>query len=276
MSAAYEYRKVYADLITEAGEVLVVYLNYVKVAGVWTARAGVERYQPDGQRVLSHALEPPAMIDVTTLGAEWTLALELSEGPFELLVRPRLGGWRPPIPPPAAGLGWNVAVARSEARARLAGREIAGDGYVDYVRIGRPTRLLHLRGLVWGRVHLRDRTIIFEHLETEDGERWSTGVSWRLGQPGPEPIVTTPRLGQDGRGSLELDCGTQVLGPRCLLHDGDAFDAERVPSRLDRWFCELVGGATRERRWLGEATLGGDTATALYESVRFGKAAGSG
>jgi hypothetical protein len=275
VSAAYEYRKVYADLVTPEGEVLVVYLNYVKVGGVWTARASVELYQPTGERTLHHGVDHPTLVDIDTPATELPLTVQLADGHFTLELDPVLGPWRPPTPTPAEGLTWGIKAVRTNARAQWGDRSWEGTGYVDYVQITRPTRLLGLSHLTWGRVHLPDRTVVIEHIDTDSGARWDTGVEWVLGEDAPRVLDRPARLTPEGHGEVDLHDRELTLTPQRVLHDGNAFDAERVPRRIDRWFCEIIGGPTHETRWIGTARLGGDERLALYESVRFGAAATS-
>jgi len=86
VSQAYEFRKLYADIVDESGSVAVLYLNYVRLAGIWTGRASVELYTPDGQRRLMHATEPAALTTAATrswISGWFTMASRISGAPFE-------------------------------------------------------------------------------------------------------------------------------------------------------------------------------------------------
>jgi hypothetical protein len=83
------------------------------------------------------------------------------------------------------------------------------------------------------------------------------------------------RLDADGRGVIPLSGQSLELTPDRVLHDGNAFDPERVPRVVDRVACEALGGRTTETRWLGRARLGDLVAPCLYERVRFGQSAPS-
>jgi hypothetical protein len=258
MSAAYEFRKIYLDCIEPDGAVTVAYQSWVRLAGAWIARRSVERYGPDGVRAVVDLLRPAV--------EAWDRAWGVEEGVRVEVVQ---GAWAPP-PPPTGALDWRVAVARGEVALRWPGGAACGRGYADRVRITVPTRLLGLATLVWGRVHLEDRTVVFEHLTTAGGARWDVGFDWRVGETAPRALAGPVTLAADGVGSVSLDDGPLTVAPARVLHQGDAFDPERVPRAMDRWFCRTLGGPTHETRWLGVARHGERTATALYERVIFG------
>lgn len=270
MSTAYEYRKVYADCVTPEGEVCVLYLNYVRLAGVWTARASVEWYTASGRRELVHGLDHPALVDGDATLDRLPLDVQVPGGQFSMRLTPRLGGWTPPTGPPVEALTWKILAVRTDAVVTWGDRTWRGTGYVDFVAITRPTRLLGMKSLRWGRVHLPDRTVVLEHLDTQGGAAWDVGVDWALGEPAARPLAGPAELGADGSGSVPLHDGPLLLSPSRVLHDGNAFDPERVPRWIDRMAAEAIGGPTRETRWYGTATRGAASAPALYESVRFG------
>lgn len=271
MSPTYEYRKLYADLVDAAGEVLVLYVHQVCFAGVWSTRASVERYAADGQRHLVHGAGPSALLDAGAGVGALPTRLTLDDGTaFTLTFEPILGGWAPSVPPPVPALGWTVLTVRSEANASMGGRSWRGVGYADLVRITRPTRLIGLRGLRWGHVHFRHRTLVFEHVTTVDGRTWDTGVDWATGESAPRELAGPNAVDADGAGVVPTAGGEMVLRPSRVLHAGDAFDAERVPRAFDRAACRVFGGPTVESRWVGEGRLGDEVAPALYEVVGFG------
>ena len=262
MSAAYEFRKIYLDCLEPDGAVTVVYQNVVRLAGAWIARRSVERYAPDGARAVVD-LPPPAVSDwERPWGADDGVRIEVVHG-----------AWAPPPPPVGDALDWRVAVGRGEVALRWPGGAARGRGYVDRVRITVPTRRLGLRTLAWGRVHLPDRTVVFERLSTAAGARWDVGFDWRVGEAAPRPLAGPVTLGADGEGTVPLDDGPLALVPVRILHQGDAFDPERVPRAMDRWFCRTLGGPTHETRWFGAARHGDRAASALYERVTFGSGA---
>jgi len=273
VSQAYEFRKLYADIVDQSGRVAVLYLTYVRLAGIWSGRASVELYTPDGQRTVMHATEPAPLLDPDAALIEMPREVPLPEGVFRIELEPTLGVWKPERPPPADALHWQVKAARTEARARWPGGELRGIGYVDWVQITKPTRLLGLHELHWGRVHLPDRTVVFEHLTTVGGDRWDVGIDWRLDEAAPRMLAGPARLDASGHGMIPLSDLSLELTPDRVLHDGNAFDPERIPRVVDRMACEALGGRTTETRWLGRARLGAVVAPCLYERVRFGGSA---
>jgi hypothetical protein len=273
VSQVYEFRKLYADVVDDRGSVAVLYLTYVRLAGIWTGRASVELHTPDGKRMLMHATEPAALIDPDAALTDVPREVSLPDGVFRLELEPTLGAWQPARPPPADALQWRVKAARTRAVARWPGGELSGIGYVDWVHITKPTRLLGLHELLWGRAHLPDRTVVFEHLTTVRGDRWDVGIEWRLDEAAPRTLSGPVRLDAGGRGVIPLTGQSLELAPDRVLHDGNAFDPERVPRLVDRVACEALGGRTTETRWLGRARLGRVVAPCLYERVRFGETA---
>jgi hypothetical protein len=256
MDSGFSFRKVYADLVADSGEVVVLYLNELVVAGIATRRASLERYAPDGRRTLIHGTVPPRVDAGTALG---DLVVQHGDQVWRLEVAVEHGGWTPSTPCPAKPLHWQVLAART--RARLTGQGLVpvgsgpagsagtleGLGYVDWVELHRPTRLLHLHTLQWGRFHLPDATLIVEDLTLGDGQRWQIAAEVR-----PYEVIEhfpDADLGPDG--VVRIDDRTLVLQGD-LLHHGDAFDPERVPRWLDRQVCHLASPAW-ESRWRGTA-----------------------
>lgn len=267
---AYDFRKVYADLVTPAGDVVVVYLNEVHLAGVRSTRSSAERYGPDGARTVFHGVaDLPPLTPETALGS---LVVPLAHGRITMTLEVEHGAWQPSTPSPVDPLHWWVLAARTRATLTWPdGRVDEGVGYVDWVEITTPTRLLGFRELWWGRAHLPDRTVVFEGLDRGDAPGWWVAAEVDAGGPTERP----PRLGLDERGAGPVTLGgrTLILTPERVLHDGDAFDPERIPRWLDRQACQAFGGPTWETRRFGRARLGDAEGPALWERVRFGEAA---
>jgi hypothetical protein len=276
VSRSYEFRKIYVDVVTPSKTVYVLYLTWVKLAGVWVGRSGVERYDADGTRVLRHGSNCPARLDDSATAGDTCTRVEFEGGFAEFDLQATLGRWAPADPGNARGLHWAVINARTRARVvwSEAGntREERGEGYADWVEIERPTRLLHLDSLRWCRVHLPDETIVLEHLETEDGRRWDTGIRWTLGASRPTAITPRTSSERDGVWHSQLDdVAVLAIEAERVLHAGDAFDDDRLPRAVDRAVCKVLGGQTWERRWIGRATLGEREGVALFEQVWFGR-----
>ena len=145
---------------------------------------------------------------------------------------------------------------------------------MDWVTISRPTRLLHLRELTWGRAHVADATVAFTALELADGRVWRAGALWT--KPSRAPVVVrdvTTQLDDAGVGQVKLGDASLALSAERVLHEGDAFGADRMSRALDRLVVRAIGGPTHETRWVGTAKMRGEEGRAVYERVRFGAAA---
>jgi hypothetical protein len=276
----YEFRKLYTDLVADDGTVCMLYLTWVRFSRRWYGRGGVEVYTPDGSRTLAHGIAEPPVVQAETPAEEIPLRVQLEDGRFELTFTPEHGVYTPTTLSPAPALHWHVKVARTRAVARWSGateRVVEGTGYIDWVHITKPTRLLGFHTLRWGRAHLGGRTVVFNALRLADGQEWRVGAEWS--SEGRRDLGGFAMdLDEDGGGAIGLGDATLELSPRRVLHAGSAFDAERVPRLVDRMVVEALGGKTVETRWFAEAALqepGRDpvVGTALHEWVRFGAAA---
>jgi hypothetical protein len=269
----YAFHKLYADLVTPDGGVLVTYLSWVQLGLYGRMDAGVERYHPDGRREVLRSPAPPEGFAPEDLARGRTLELPLPDGRLSLRHAPRQAGWRPAGPPGAAGLDWSVQTTAAEVEARIqrGGRreELTGVGYADWVHIDRPTRLLGLRRLRWGRAHLGEVSLVWNALERCEGPVWLRGLRF----DGSDPRAGAPSLElARGEGRVAFEGANVLLSGARLLHRGSAFDAERMPSRAERLVCWTFGGPTHEERWLARARIlgGGPDGWALHEEVRFG------
>lgn len=298
---AFRFRKLYADLVAEDGTVLIVYMTWMKAWGLSRAMAGFELYPPAGTHRVSRALAPPIPPRASAAAGPLELSMEHAGGSLRLRYEPLYEAWRPASRAPFPGLQWSVRVPRASGVARWDGAapgdgtarsELRGLGYVDWVELVRPTRLLGVRSLEWGRVHLPRRTIIFAGLESRSGAWWRRLVHWR-GPEGTGPAEHGGyRLVPGGEGSLGLELPPEfpasagsrlVLRPRRVLRRGSVLDPDRSPGGLERLVLRLVTGPSGETRWLSDAegdvhlAEGGGhdgtagSGTALHEVVRFGR-----
>jgi len=270
---AYEFRKIYADIVTAEGDLCVMYLTWVCLAGRWYPSAGVETYWADGRREVHRSPTPPGPIGRDTPLHELPSELALPGGVFEVSREPIHGGWDPEGP--IESLRWSVVSARSWVQAHhpAASRPgITGDGYVDWVSLTRYTRFLGLKELRWGRVHLPGRTLVFNTLEQASGETWRAVREWTEGSTREWSSFELELDGELGR--LEIPGEPCIeLEPLRVLHEGSAFDAERIPSPLERAVVWAIGGPHWEKRRIGRAVSHGERARgwAVYETVRFGE-----
>ena len=149
-----------------------------------------------------------------------------------------------------------------------------GVGYVDWVELVRPTRLLRLRELVWGRAHVGERTVAFSSLALEDGRRWHQAGLWTLPGRAPSPVgAFAHEVDASGHARVSLGDAPLELRPERLLHAGDAFGEARLRESLERLVVRVIGGRTRESRWIGSAAVGPVVGRAVWERVCFGGAA---
>lgn len=270
---SYEFRKLYADVLTPDGTLCVVYLSWVKLLGRWYGRSGVELYAHDGTRTV-HLGGEVAPVERDAVDAT-RIVVPLPGGDLVLRYEPEHEGFSPPPPAACPSLSWEVLVPRG--RAHISSAELGeheGVGYVDWVTISRPTRLLRLRELTWGRAHVADATVAFTALDLADGRTWRAGAVWT--KPSRAPVVArdvTTQLDDAGVGQVNAGDASLALRAGRVLHEGDAFGPDRVSKALDRLVVRAIGGSTHETRWVGTATMGGEEGRAVYERVRFGAAA---
>ncbi len=203
------------------------------------------------------------------------IVVSLPKGQLLIQYEPEHESFSPPSPAVCPSLSWSVLVPRARAWLSI---ENVGDwegwGYVDWVTLSRPTRLLRLHKLTWGRAHLANTTVVFTAIELADRRTWHAGAVWT--KPIDAPVtVSDIAIGLDSDGSGQVKVGNAALSLHAerVLHSGDAFGPDRVSKALDRLVVRAIGGRTSETRWLGTARLGGDKGRAIYERVYFGAAA---
>lgn len=264
MSAWFGFRKVYADLVTPDGDLAVLSLSEVALAGVRTRRASLERYRPDGPLPTIFGTAAPR-VDPSTALAD--LAVERGSDRWVLEVEVEHGAWTPSRPCPARTLHWRVLAARTRARLRGPDGTWAGTGYVDWVELGEPTRWMGLRRLQWGRAHLPDRTWIVEDLRVGDDARWQ--IAAEVGADGAVEHTPSAALSEDG--VVALGDGPPLALRGVVVHEGDALGPERLPRWTDRELSRWLGGRIDETRWRGVGERGGASGPALWERVTFGR-----
>ncbi len=278
MVSPYLLRKVYADLVSDDGEVLVVYLGWLRTAGLRTAYAAVERYAPDGTRTIVRG-RPPAAEPVPGPDGSTEFPVSTSDGRvFRLVHHEPLPGWLPAGEPIAPTVHWQVRTPRARATAGWDGEPpLTGRGYCDHVEMFRPPRFSGLARLRWGRLHLPDATVVFNTVTRPDGTAWAQVAQWDA--TGVRTVTEsdgspTDYSGSDGPADtvLKLPGAAYPLSRLRVLHAGEPIDSDRFPGRLLRTVGRLANGPSYETRWLSRATgPDGATGTALHESVRFGR-----
>ncbi len=279
----FEFKKLYADLITRDGDVCIVYLAWLNAWGFRTAFAGLELYWADGRREVIRA--KPTVPQLFFEGTDGTLEvrLHLPGGPFVLRYEQALPAWKPHGPAPCEGLNWCVKVPRGEAVARWLHNEdrpyLTGRGYVDWVEIHRLPRRLGLRQVDWGRIHRPDATVVFNRVRFRSGSVWMRAAEW---SGGSVPLKWDSFRLESENGSTRLELpGEGANADSCLwvrpsrtLHSGPALDAGRFPTAVERFATHVLTGPTDEIRLLSRVDGGGlgacGTSWALHERVRFG------
>lgn len=272
------FEKLYADLVTPEGDVCVAYAARIGLWGANTCMAAVEVYPAAGGRaVFRGRCEEP--LPASGEGPLRALRIGLDGGMFILRYGDGPSRWDPPGPPPAPGLRWSVTVPDAPAIARLpGGPELRGRGYADRVRIEGWPRGLRLEELRWGRVHDRNRALVFTKVRFTSGGSWTRVGEWSANgfrswsdagvrEEGEASLIRLPGAGDAGR---EI----QLL-PRRTLHAGGALDAGRFPSPAARAALRLLAGRPAETRWLAWAMEPGwiiRPGQALHERVVFSPA----
>jgi hypothetical protein len=278
----FRLRKLYADVVSGDGTVTVVYLTWLEAWGARFAAAGVERYGPDGRRSVLHARPPAWGFDPDSVRDGWRVALELvGGGALELRYDRPLGPWRPPGPPPHPAMAWRVLIPRAVVAGGWSGPGepggLWGTGYCDWVELRSAPRLLGMRLLHWGHLHLPSETIVFTDLRFASGQRWSRAAHWHgaESQPGAGVVVALDEAGGVRVGASGAE--PLALLPIRLLHDGSALDHARFPSAGLRLAVRVVAGSLHERRWLARSAEASSPGAGwcLHEVVRFGAGRGA-
>ncbi len=274
----FEFRKVYIDLITEQGEVAVLYLSWVRFLQRWQAQASLEIHEQGGKRTVVYAKDAPPLVDPARGLDQLPVALTIPGGKLELDVRPVHDAWAPTVPSPVPELQWSLGALRSSTTITLTTdsgtRRLRGDGCVDFVTLTKATRKLGLRSLRWGRAHMFEHSLAFTALELEDDRRWFVGVTRMHGRDALSYGNLALKL-KDGEGMVRFGTGGQHLrfSDATVLRSGSTFDAVRFPGFLTRQTSQAVCGPQEERRWLCKATVDNahGVGMGLHEIVWFGK-----
>lgn len=278
---SFVFRKLYADVVGTDGSVGVAYLSWLDAWGLQTTMAGIELYAPDGKREVMRAVRRLEPLDPDRVSGCWEHRLDWEQGGVALRYAGGPGGWAP-TGPAGAGIGWRVLMPWAEATWCWEGRsgacELRGAGYIDWVELRRPPRVLGLAGLEWGRIHLPQGAGTFSMLLLRSGEHWGR-AAWddAYGRrdvadhclPRRQGGVTCLRFpGPPGGPGRHV-----VLDSSRTLHAGVGLDRARFPSAGERLATRLLAGPVRERRWLSRAREAAQPAArgwAIHERVWFG------
>jgi hypothetical protein len=262
-------RKLYADLVTSAGDVYVFYVVEISILGGRWPLGGVERYAASGDEILSGDRISWRQAE-RVLAGERDIEVPLKGGPVRI-ERTKVGpGWNKgsEILP---GISWRVVTVDQDLQATCSGQErpsIVGRGYSDLVELTVAPRAIGLERLTWGRVHLSELTVAYTHAQSRAGA-YSGAIVCRAGRP-PEHVPFNYGPTEAGR-MLEVDGRRIELTPRRVLHRGAALGPDRLPNPLHRLFARWAVGRSDETRWLSDATTanGDDRGIAVHEEVFF-------
>jgi hypothetical protein len=265
------YEKTYLDLVSERGVVCVAYDSRLELFGFTSHAAGVEIYGTDGSR---RVLRASARAVRDEHGSETRLSFALQRGAFRMVQRALHGPLVPEGPAPNPQLSWRLRTARAETEAELeldgVTERFHGFGYEDTVTIGAPTRRLGLAVVEWGRAHVGDETWVFNVVESVTGERWARGFRFGAETASQTDAVAIVRSDRGLRVRFDDTAQPLALTTGRVLHAGEALDAARFPSRLERTLTRALSGRIMERRTLANATLGTDTGWAIEERIELG------
>jgi hypothetical protein len=265
------FDKLYADLVAPDGSVYVLYLATLDFVGGRLRFAELEAYPARGQRQVYIARPSPT--HRTTLERDEPLDVELSTslGSFRFQALQVNGGYAP-AGPPQSGLEWSVCMGRAEARlelpSALGGGLVTGTGYIDHLRVVRPSVHRTLRSLHWGRAHLAKSSIVWTRLGFSDGEAWEQFARWSF--PGAE--AEPGRLTRSDRvAGVQIEAAGGKVQSERVLHEGCALDRTRVPSAPVRWLLNAMAGRTHLQRRATRIVEADNQTTGwgIHESVSF-------
>ena len=267
------FDKLYADLVAPDGTVYVLYLATLDFLGGRLRFAELETYPAHGLRRVYTARPSPA--HRTTLARDEPLDVELatSWGRFRFQAVQLNGGFAPRNPP-RSGLEWSVCMGRTEARLELpiglGGGVVTGTGYIDHLRVARPTLRRGLRTLDWGRAHLANSSIVWTRLRFSDGHTWDQFARWTLPGTAAEP---GPLTASEQVAVAQIEAAGGRVQSQRVLHEGSALDPSRVPGAPVRWLLKALAGETHQRRWVTRIVETGrhTTGWGIHESVSFAR-----
>jgi len=257
----FRYRKLYVDLVSERGEVCVVYSTSLSIAGLELNSAGFERYTPEGERHVERAL---GVAEIEKGPGRLRLSFDTARGALSLNLRGAETSTYPQALTPH--LSWQIVAGSGESRlAHADGVVLSGSGYADYVEMTRPPRALGLRTVEWGRGHVGSEGFVFTRATFRDGSVFQSALDagrqcgdWRLDRDSEKTLV-------------DLPSGAVELWNERLLHEGSALDRARFPALGERLVAQLCSGRVHERRWLARARFpSGASGWALHERVALG------
>jgi len=261
----FRYRKLYADLVTDSGEVCIAYVACLELLGVASHSAGYEYYAPDGSRRVVRA---SSRAEVRHDARGLSIAFATPHGAFSYQLAADSAGRAGTRHEVSPALSWQVLL--HARKARITGSsgisERSGAGYSDRVEMTAPPRTLGLAELAWGRGGRDGRGFVFTRAQFRDGRTFQSA----LVDGNESSALALNRLGTE---RLQLGSGPASfeLRDERVIHEGPALDVARFPSRAERWLARALSGPMQEVRALARfVAADGSDGFALHERVQFG------
>jgi hypothetical protein len=261
----FRYRKLYADLVSDAGEVCIAYVASLELFGMASHSAGYEYYAPDGSR---HVVRGSSRAEVRRDARGLSIAFTTQHGPFSYQLSANTDARATTRHEVSRALTWQVLSHASPAR--IAGifgvSERSGAGYADQVEMTEPPRKLGLAELFWGRGGEGGRGFVFTRARFHDGRTFQSALV-----DGSESSALI--LSQLAAERFELRSGPASfqLQDERVIHAGPALDRARFPGRAERWLARALSGPMEEVRALARfVAADGSRGFALHERVQFG------
>lgn len=281
LSSPYRFDKIYADLVTKDGTVLIFYLTWMDLAGLSFRQAAATIYERDGSREYWIGSHDHSKEDFSPGFKKAELNISLKSGRITVRYEHAISDDQLHFNS-GSNLAYSCLALKADCTAGLQvngkTREFKGQGYVDDVTIDTPTRRLGLENLQWGRIHSKDTAVLFTRLLSKGhdpilvlalstGRSEQTEVSERFELEYAEDYSSLLI-----RSSL-LPARELHIENRATLHEGSAIDERHFPGFFERSLFSLITGSSYERRWLGTCKLGNQPAWVLHEQVAFGEKA---
>jgi hypothetical protein len=269
----WSFRKLYADLVADDGTVCIVYAVWLDVLGARSATCGYELYWPDGRREVVRGTSTVTELDVDTSHGRLDLQFDVPGGRFSFAQRFKADAWLPSGDGPCEGLAWSVRTARADAEARwsIDGMPVLhGRGYADWVELRKPTRMLALERVSWGRVHMPRHSFVLNRIQLRSGQEWKRCLV--LGPEGRREVHDFDLTEADDGFHVRAGGHQLVLHPQRVLHEGPALDRQRVPGGMERLLNWVATGRVDETRWVSRASVADERPSgwALHETVNLG------
>lgn len=233
----FSLQKKYTDVLSKSGTVAIIYDVKVNVLGIPINQSMVEVFKPNGEHTI-HNNSPK------NFKCE---SIEGDKGKHK----------------PTKDIEWSVKSAKSKVSLELGQSQLSGMGYQESIVLSKMPRFLGIKEIHWGRIHRKEGSLIFNHVEFKDGKTWSSILA------NDEDNKKYQVKGFDyDRSKLKINFHehTICLHKQRILHDGDVIDQKRFPKFADKCFAHFLSKQGHETRYLS-VTDQGDWA--IHERVNF-------